>query len=762
MKIRKFLHTVHKFRSTKLISGILALAMFFIFLIVSENISFKALDIDGTSYTVYTEEDFKSAVTDIKNKGAGEYTITLGADMTINDGPIELDCVGSTITIHGENHTILSVAKSCIGIKNRTILNLGGANYNKTLSIVDLPPQSDNSSGTLLYAAGNATLNMYSGVTLFGRYGADSTGGVSVERSSVFNMYGGKISDCRSDTAAGGVLALGNSKFNMSGGTIKNCETGGRGVGGGAGVAAIDGSEFKMTGGTIEGCSCVSGTPQYGGLGGGVFVNGSSTCEIDGGKIEGCHASRSGGGVYVSNSQFKMKAGTIQDCDSVNYGGGVYTNSKFEMSGGTISGCTNSGYGGGGVCIYTPRGTDTVGFEMSGGKIVDCVANSNINYGLGGGVLVINGLADVKGESEIYNNHASMAGDDIFSFGTNGKLKLTDVPEGLVLSETNHEIDGWYVDGVVDGEDTDRWDKDNFAQKYVPSPEQVIVTQIALKAAHGPISYNYYNYTLKYYLDGELDETLTQTGKSDTVHLDDISAPDNYKIDSVEYINVVEPTAEAPGSFEVHVYCSKEVKPVTELRCQTKLNGEVLNVIVQDPNHVIPNDVYLKVTPVPKNTTRWNKLYSSLGDEKCINNLAFFDVELLYKSNNKPVTPMPLGDDVKVFFQIPSGWNKDNLKTVFVMLGAENVGFEGNIVSMDGADYLVFWTRNFGPYALMDKMCNKERSPSEQQNLNKQNSIWQLPSTGDSGLGLYVISGIFLASLAALCIMHAGRKSKID
>ena len=742
MYIQKLMYTVCKavnkqnvrtFRcqATKLIVDVFVLVILFAFSSNLVGTNSRALGDDETNYLVSSESEIKNAVGAINVREDGNYTITLGADITIENNPNYLKFEKNSVTIHGENHT-LSLVKSYINVTGNSTLNLGSASYNKTLSIKDKAPQTGNACDPLI-SVNNATLNMYKGVTLSGRNGVDTAGGVQLEKSK-FNMHGGEISDCRSDSIAGGVLANNHSEFKMTGGTIKNCKSSNSG--------------------------------------GGIYVRDNSTCTIDGGKVENCEASRSGGGVYVYNSQFKMNDGTIQDCSSVNYGGGIYTNSKFEMSGGTISGCTNSGYGGGGVCIYTPRGTDTVGFEMSGGKIVDCVANSNINYGLGGGVLVINGLADVKGESEIYNNHASMAGDDIFSFGTNGKLKLTDVPEGLVLSETNHEIDGWYVDGVVDGEDTARWDKDNFAQKYVPSPEQTIVTQIALKAAHGPIDYNYYNYTLKYYLDGELDETLTQTGKADTVHLDDVSALDNYKIDSVEYINVVEPTAEAPGSFEVNVYCSKSLEPTRELRCKTELNGQVLEVILQDPNSALPDDVYLKVTLIPKGTARWNELYGELDGTNSIKNLAFFEIELLYKSNDMPVTPMPLSKDVKILFQIPNGWNKEDLKVLLIMVGADNIEFEEEIEHIDVVDYLAFWISHLSPYALIEEKLTEEEKeiPIVEPKIDEpqksdvksgsSSSDKRFPKTGESDLELYVISGVCLVSLVALFIMMIGRKRK--
>lgn len=497
-----------------------------IFLVFSSgiNIGFRALEIVGSNYTVSTGEDFKNAIQDINTKEQGEYTITLSSDITI-DSFVTLNSPNSSLTILGENHTIFSVT-SYINVTGNSTLNLGDANYNKTLSIVEKPPQTGNACTPLVTANNNAVLNMYEGVTLSGRNGVDTAGGVQLEKAT-FNMYGGEIINCRTDTGAGGVLASNNSIFNMRSGVIKNCNN-----------------------------------SHYGG---GVFARNNSTFEMSGGLIKDCSSSGSGGGVHINNSQFKMSGGTIQDCSSINYGGGVYlsANSGFKMTGGTIEGCTNSYVGGAGVCVGAPGNSYMNSFEMSGGKIINCTANSN-RGGLGGGVLVMNGLAQIKDSSKIYNNHAITAGDDIFSYGlttgrnpTNTGLKFGTIPEGLILTETNHEIDGWYVDGVADGESTDRWDKDNFAQKYEPSPEVAIETKIALKAAHGLLDHNYYNYTVKYYIDGKLIDELTQTGQSITVNVDNILVPDKCEIDFIEYVNTVEPTSQAPGSFEVNVYCSE-------------------------------------------------------------------------------------------------------------------------------------------------------------------------------------------------------------
>lgn len=436
------------------------------------------LEINGTRYTVYTEVGLGAAVQDINSKDSGEYEIKLYEDITVNN-KIEINKSGISVTIYGEGHKLELVASYIIA-KNGSTLNLGNTNYDKTLSIVDKPPTSGNAT-TPLITVSNATLNMYNGVTLSGRKSSGTAGGVQLEGTAKFNMYGGEISGCRAEcSAVGGVFTTGNSEFTMNGGTIKECSGGTCG-----GVGVRDNGKFIMDGGTIESCKEDYYKNNYG---------------------------RSGGVSVSGNGKFTMNDGTIKDCDSYSTGGG-------------------------GVYIYVSS-ADTQGFEMNGGTIVNCNAKGySDDSGIGGGVLIVRGLASIKEGCKIYNNEAKMTGDDIFAWGKSGrnvfsKLKLGNVPEGLILEETDHAIDGWYADGVVDDENTERWKKDDLehAQKYTPTPDATVTTQFALKAAHGPIVYDYYNYTIKYYVDGELIEELTKTGTADTVNVDNIiSIPDKCK-----------------------------------------------------------------------------------------------------------------------------------------------------------------------------------------------------------------------------------------
>ena len=113
----------------------------------------------------------------------------------------------------------------------------------------------------------------------------------------------------------------------------------------------------------------------------------------------------------------------------------------------------------------------------------------------GGGIFSI-GTITVGSDVEIYNNHASKAGDDIY-FQPNGSRAFTfnsvgsdwwldgDTDE-LDCNGLKHMIDGWYID-VVD----DRWDcPDGINDEYELNGTATVSTTIALKAAHGidPVS----------------------------------------------------------------------------------------------------------------------------------------------------------------------------------------------------------------------------------------------------------------------------------
>ena len=125
---------------------------------------------------------------------------------------------------------------------------------------------------------------------------------------------------------------------------------------------------------------------------------------------------------------------------------------------------------------------------------------------------------------------------------------------------------------------------------------------------------------------------------------------------------------------------------------------------------------------------------------------------------------MPLPDNVKLLFQIPDGWDKEDLKVILIMAGAENVEFDKTITNIDGVDYVAFWTKHFSPYALVGKLTDHEAPSVDPQDsrLSKQNDVQRSPQTGESDSAVYLILGMLLISSIAIFVVTFRRKRKVD
>lgn len=112
------------------------------------------------------------------------------------------------------------------------------------------------------------------------------------------------------------------------------------------------------------------------------------------------------------------------------------------------------------------------------------------------------GTAKISGKAEIYNNHADIAGDDIYSNSFdknkvtyNPSLTFAPVGDGWILDDCKeeHPIVGWYHDGKEKLTDNTykRWKGDGegdayYADEYTVGKEAVS-DALALKAAHGQL-----------------------------------------------------------------------------------------------------------------------------------------------------------------------------------------------------------------------------------------------------------------------------------
>ena len=223
-------------------------------------------------------------------------------------------------------------------------------------------------------------------------------------------------------------------------------------------------------------------TDDNNGSGWGVFANGlkvDATSSLSACNNKGC------GAALASKSKIESGA-TVTLNENEKDGLRVYTGSNYWYGdvtieeGANFTACENKDNG---IEIY-PEGI----LDMQDGTVT---LNHSSSYG--GGLYNRGGTAKIGGKAEIYNNHADIAGDDIYSNSFNKnkvtyKPSLTFAPVGKdwVLDDCSDPIVGWYHDGKEK-----RWNGDGegdayYADEYTVS-EEAVSDALALKAAHGQL-----------------------------------------------------------------------------------------------------------------------------------------------------------------------------------------------------------------------------------------------------------------------------------
>ena len=225
-------------------------------------------------------------------------------------------------------------------------------------------------------------------------------------------------------------------------------------------------------------------TDDNNGSGWGVFANGlkvDATSSLSACNNKGC------GAALASKSKIESGA-TVTLNGNEKDGLRVYTGSNYWYGdvtieeGANFTACENKDNG---IEVY-PEGI----LDMQDGTVT---LNHSSSYG--GGLYNRGGTAKIGGKAEIYNNHADIAGDDIYSnsFSKNkvtykSLLTFAPVGDGWILDDCKeeHPIVGWYHDGKEK-----RWNGDGegdayYADEYTVGKEAVS-DALALKAAHGQL-----------------------------------------------------------------------------------------------------------------------------------------------------------------------------------------------------------------------------------------------------------------------------------
>ncbi len=340
--------------------------------------------------------------------------------------------------------------------------NWGGGGIMSACGSTGLHPGKINiTSGTI----SNCLSNLYGGAIML---------------KGPLNMSGGTIESCKSGDSGGCIFSsIGN--ITMSGGTIRNCET----YHYGGGIYLKNTASMNMSGGKITGCYNTvlkdiyypsrKSTGSYGGgvlvysgaslnmtggeisnnrscSGGGVMVMAASTFIMDGNDavIEANEAigdgyNGNGGGVYVDNSTFNFKNGTIKGNKANRYGGAANINMNASL---TLEGNCNitnniATHGGGlsqedGDCKITLNAPNIkITGNVANGIWGHQINNGTEGIGYGGGLFIEKGTL-VASAGLIESNTATGGGGGISFFlqRVSGNIKA-DISNKFVLND-NH------------------------------------------------------------------------------------------------------------------------------------------------------------------------------------------------------------------------------------------------------------------------------------------------------------------------------------
>lgn len=284
-----------------------------------------------------------------------------------------------------------------------------------------------------------------------------------------------------------------------------------------------------------------------------------------------------GGGIYalctaVANTHITLQNGSSINKNEAANGAGIAICNLLETknnatltikSGSKLYGnkATNGyGYGGG---IYSQNTTITIGENTTNSDSNEeepitnnngaSICNNKANYG--GGICGSNSNIILAEDNALYNNTATTAGDDLFTFGTNSMISLADATKmsgDKKLASDGEKITGWFYDG---------WGKPRWAEKptdgnhydeYVPKENDTAC--LALKAAHEQL----YKVTVHYvYSDGTTaKEDAVINVKAGAAYSIDSPAIEGYKADKATVSGTI--SAEKPADTEITVTYTKE------------------------------------------------------------------------------------------------------------------------------------------------------------------------------------------------------------
>jgi len=254
------------------------------------------------------------------------------------------------------------------------------------------------------------------------------------------------------------------------------------------GSSTIDISKCGKNGGR-GGLGCYYGT---------ITISNDSSLVVD--NNLGSHAKNTWG-IFADGLSVDSTS-SLSACNNTSYGvqlgstSNIASGAKVTISNNDKAGLvvyTGSNYWFGDVTIeegahFTASGNAN-GIEVRRGGVLnmqDGTVTNNHSNSYGGGLFNRGGNVEIGSKAAIYNNHANIAGDDIYSVidTYEPSLTLSPVCENWVLDDCKDPIVGWYHDGKEKRWNGDGKDTGYYADEYEVKAEAVS-DALALKAAHG-------------------------------------------------------------------------------------------------------------------------------------------------------------------------------------------------------------------------------------------------------------------------------------
>ncbi|WP_418371978.1 S-layer homology domain-containing protein [Agathobaculum butyriciproducens] len=420
----------------------------------------------------------------------GDEVIEVGEDCTLTVGTIE-----KAVVINGNGHTI-SVPEQ--NTENHALNINASLTFNKANVVFT----NENAEWTVTMS-GNGVLTLDEGSTcIIEKHGiyADNYATINVKGGSKLTVQNTSYTALMADKEFANLNIEGDSEVIVDRAENKN------GVPNG-----INNFKIKVVGSRLTVTNCVK--------------QGLVRCWL---TLDDSNAEISGNGIgicgYNGTDVLIMKNGsnlTMEDNGTAGiflWGGKVKVEADNTLTitgtGKDIKEKTDSRYDGA-LAVYYYYNTYTADVNFEDGATVNLIDNdvSAINNDgkvyIGNGTTIMNngsktvygggiqnrGDITIAPNVKLYNNHAKVAGDDIYNTtGTSangltsytGSITFAPVGDGWILDNCNDPIVGWYHDGKEKRWNGDGKDTEYYADEYEVKAEAVS-DALALKAAHGQL-----------------------------------------------------------------------------------------------------------------------------------------------------------------------------------------------------------------------------------------------------------------------------------